>query len=50
MSGEFWVLSYGLPYAYFSVTRGIMLGRHGGKCVFWPVNSEIHKGDICLKT
>ena len=35
LSGEFWVLSYDfLPYANFSVTHGIMLGRHGGKCLF----------------
>ena len=35
LSGEFWALSYVfLPYTYFSVTHGIMLGRHGGKCVF----------------
>ena len=35
LSGEFWVPSYDfLPYAYFSVTYGIMLGRQGGKCVF----------------
>ena len=35
LSGELWVLSYDfLPYAYFSVTHTIMLGRQGGKCVF----------------
>ena len=34
LSGEFWVLSYEfVPYAYFSVTHGIMLGKKGGNCV-----------------
>ena len=35
VSGGFWVLSYDfLPYTYFSVTYGIMLGRQDEKCVF----------------
>ena len=34
LSDKFWFLSYDfLPFTYFSLTHGIMLGRQGGKCV-----------------
>ena len=48
LSGEFWVLNYDvLPYAYFSVTHGIILERHDEKCV---LAFEAHQMlRMCLK-